>query len=157
MSRRTRWLRALVVLVVLGATAVACNTGADEPVPEGVTTTRRPPPPPPSVEEVQDVEDCDDLIEVGELYVRNMVQALESGLPLDVLTGDGPEPPELALLREVGRELDSRVARLDCVVGDLNQAIAAEVADIESDEPVVAIFLDIVRSGVVDPIPAPGS
>lgn len=99
------------------------------------------------------MESCDDLVEVGVLFVRNMVHVLEAGVPIGVLTGEEEAPPEVDALEEVGRELDARVARLGCVVGDLNAEIVAEVEDIESDEPVVALFLDIVRSGVIDPLP----
>lgn len=137
------------VLIVVGA----CDANGGRPPPDGVTTTRSPPPPPPTPEEVQDVESCDDLIEVGELFVRNMVQVLEAGLPVDVLRGEVPAPAELDELTSVGRELDERADRLSCDVGELNREILAEVDDIQSDEPVVALFLDIVRSGVIDPLP----
>lgn len=147
--------RFVCVIATLALLAIGCDTATDsEPLPEGVTTTRRPPPPPPTLEEVQEVESCDDLIEVGELFVRNMVQALEAGLPIDVLRGEAPTPPEVDDLQAIGRELDERAGRLNCVIGDLNRAIVEEVDDIESDEPVVALFLEIVRSGVIDRLPA---
>lgn len=146
--------RVAAVVMSLALLLAGCD-GSPEALPAGVTTTRRPPPPPPTPEEVQEVESCDDLIEVGELFVRNMVQVLESGVPLAVLRGDEPPPPEVGELQSVGAQLDARAARLGCSVGDLNEAIVAEVEDIESDEPVVALFLDIVRSGVIDPLPAP--
>ena len=148
--------RILVVAALLLLFAAACDS-EPQPLPPGVTTTRPPPPPPPSPspEEVQEVETCDDLVEVGELFVRNMVQALESGLAVDVLRGDAPAPPEVDVLRAVGRELDERAARLSCVVGDLNQSIVEEVDDIDSNEPVVVLFLEIVRSGVIDMLPGP--
>lgn len=152
MTAAMRWMAVLAVLVVVGG---ACDADGGRQLPEGVTTTRRPPPPPPTPEEVQDVESCDDLIEVGELFVRNMVQVLEAGLPVDVLRGDAPAPPEVEELRSVGRELDERADRLDCDVGDLNREILAEVDDLQSDEPVVALFLDIVRSGVIDRLAEP--
>lgn len=150
-------MRLASFLAVLVLAATGCDSAPDSgPLPEGVTTTRRPPPPPPPTpEEVQEVERCDDLIEVGELFVRNMVQALEAGLPIGVLRGEAPAPPEVERLRAVGQELDERAGRLNCVVGDLNEAIVAEVDDIESDEPVVALFLEIVRSGVIDLLPEP--
>ncbi len=142
---------AVGILSAFALVSAACDTTSDPgPLPEGATTTRRPPPPPPTPEEIQEVETCDDLIEVGELFVRNMVQALESGLPIEVLRGDAAAPTAVEELRAVGQELDERVGRLGCVVGDLNTAIVAEVDDIESDEPVVALFLEIVRSGVID-------
>ncbi len=143
----------VVLLATVLIVAGACDANGGRPLPEGVTTTRSPPPPPPTPEEVQDVESCDDLIEVGELFVRNMVQVLEAGLPVDVLRGDVPPPAELDELTSVGRELDERADRLACDVGELNGEILAEVDDIQSDEPVVALFLDIVRSGVIDRLP----
>jgi hypothetical protein len=142
--------RLAVVVALLALVVAGCDSTGSEPLPAGVTTTRRPPPPPPTPEEVQEVESCDDLIEVGELFVRNMVQVLEAGLPVEVLRGEAPAPAEVEALGRVGRELDERAGRLNCVVGDLNQAIVDEVDDIESDAPTVAIFLEIVRSGVVD-------
>ena len=146
----------LGILVVLGLVGAACDSSSDGgPLPVGVTTTRRPPPPPPTPEEIQEVETCEDLVEVGELFVRNMVQALESGLPIDVMRGDAQAPRAVEDLRAVGRELDDRVSRLGCVVGDLNTAIVAEVDDIDSEEPVVALFLEIVRSGVIDLLSEP--
>jgi hypothetical protein len=150
MSTRKIAAALLIVPVLLAA----CESSSDQgPLPPGVTTTRRPPPPAPTPEEVQVVEDCSDLVEVGELFVRNMVQALELGLPVDVLRGVVPAPAEVQTLREVADELDRRALRLGCVVGDLNREILEEVDDLESDEPVVALFLDIVRSGVIDVIP----
>ncbi len=154
----TRSKRIVCAVAALALLATACDTPSDsEPLPAGVTTTRPPPPRPPTLEEVQEVESCDDLIEVGELFVRNMVQALEAGLPIDVLRGEAPTPPEVDDLRAIGRELDERAGRLDCVIAELNRAIVQEVDDIESEEPVVALFLEIVRSGVIDPLPAPSA
>lgn len=143
------WLRTTVLLLAVSIGALAACDAADDPLPDGVTTTREPPPPAPSVEEVAEVESCRDLVDVGELFVRNMVQLLETGLPIEVLTGERPAPPEVEALRAVGEELDARASRLDCSAAGLNADIVAEIDDIESDEPVVALFLEIVREGVV--------
>ena len=145
----------LVAAVCLAALfgLAACDTS--EPLPPGVTTTttRAPPPPPPGPAQVQEVDECAGLVEIGELLVENMIAALESGLSIGVLTGEEPAPPQVQLLRDVGRELDRRATVLGCEVGELNQEIAAAVADIESNDPVVALFLDIVRSGVISFMP----
>lgn len=104
-------------------------------------------PPPP-----QEVETCDGLVEVGVGYVERMVDALE-GQPLEVVTGDVPPPPEIAELQQLGRDLDLRAARLECDPAVLNAAINEEIADLESDDPIVAIFLEVMRGGVVADLP----
>ena len=143
----------LVWLAVVVVGVAGCDTS--EPLPPGVTTTttRPPPPPPPTVEEVQEVDKCDDLVEVGVLFIENMIQALELSPSIGVLTGEDEPPEEIAFLQDVGRELDARVARLGCSVSQLNTEIAAEVEAIESNDPVVALFLEIVRSGVISLLP----
>ena len=111
-----------------------------------------PEPPPP-----QEVESCEGLVEVGVGYVDRMMVALE-GQSLDVVTGEVEPPPEIAELQQLGRDLDLRAARLGCDPAELNAAINLEIADYESDDPIVAIFLDVVRTGVVGelpPAPAP--
>ena len=148
MRLRVSLAAALTALTVL---AVGCN--GDEPVLPGVTTTRPPPLPPPTPEEVQEVEDCDDLVPVGISFVENMIQAL-GGLPIGVLRGEDPPPESIADLDAVGREFDARAARLGCDVGVLNREIIAAVSDVESGEPVTALFRDIIRSGIIDPLPA---
>lgn len=147
MRLRVPLAAALIALTVL---ASGCNGGG--PLPPGVTGTR-PPPPPPTPEEVQEVEDCDDLVPVGVSFVENMIGAL-SGLPIGVLRGEVPPPAAIAELDAVGRELDARAVRLGCDAGVLNREIIAAVSDIESDEPVIALFLEVVRSGIIDPLPA---
>ena len=96
-------------------------------------------------------------MEVGVGYVDRMMVALE-GQPIDVVTGEVEPPPEIAEIQQLGRDLDLRAARLGCDAAELNAAINVEIADYESDDPIVAIFLDIVRDGVVGelpPAPAP--
>jgi len=116
----------------------------------GSCSSAEPPPP-------QEVETCEGLVEVGVGYVDRMMVALE-GQPIDVVTGEVEQPPEIAEIQQLGRDLDLRAARLGCDAAELNAAINVEIADYESDDPIVAIFLDIVRDGVVGelpPAPAP--
>jgi len=116
----------------------------------GACSSPEPPPP-------QEVESCEGLVEVGVGYVDRMMVALE-GQPLEVVTGEVEPPPEIAELQQLGRDLDLRAARLGCDAAELNAAINVEIADYESDDPIVAIFLDVVRNGVVGelpPAPAP--
>jgi hypothetical protein len=99
-----------------------------------------------------EVETCDGLVDVGVIYVERMVLALD-GLGVDVLTGDAEPPADVAALIDLGAELDRRVARLGCDVEALNAAIVDETGDLEGDDPVVGLFLDIVRGGVVAELP----
>jgi hypothetical protein len=145
-----RLRNSLIAALVLFLAMASCS--GDEPLPPGVTTTRAPPPPPPSPREVREVEKCDDLVPVGVSFVENMVEAL-GGLPVGVLRGEDPLPPDVVALEVVGRELDERAARLGCDVNGLNSEIVVGVAEIDSDEPVVALFLDIIRSGIISPLP----
>lgn len=111
----------------------------------GACTSSEPPPP-------QEVETCDGLVEVGVGYVEQMVDALE-GQPVDVVTGEVDPPPEIVELQQLGRDLDLRAARLGCDPAVLNAAINEEIADIETDDPIVAIFLEVVRGGVISELP----
>lgn len=108
--------------------------------------------------EPEEVETCDGLVEAGVIYVEAMVEALP-GQPVEVVTGEAPMPDRLVEVTRVGRELDARAVNLECDAAALNAAIAGEIEDLESDEPVVQIFLDVVREGVVTtlspPIPEP--
>lgn len=159
MSRNKRVRRLTAFAALLMVFAAACDS--PEPLPPGVTTTttRPPPPPPPSVEEIQEVDECAGLVEVGVLFVENMIATLEGGLSIGVLTGDDPVPAEVQLLQDVGVELDRRVGLLTCDIGELNQEIVAGVQGYDSNDPVVALFLEIVRSGVINflsEVPAAG-
>ncbi|MDJ0960409.1 MAG: hypothetical protein QNJ88_07105 [Acidimicrobiia bacterium] len=99
------------------------------------------------------VETCDGLVPVGETYVRRMVLALD-GLSLDVLTGDAEPPADVAALIQLGTDLDLRASRLGCDAAELNADIVAATDDLEAaDDPVVDLFLGIVRSGVVGELP----
>ena len=103
-------------------------------------------------EEVERVEVCEDLVPIGAELVRRMAEAVE-GAPLAMVTGEAPPSEELAGLRDIGREIDLRAARLECDAAVLNAAINEETAELESDDPVGQMYLDIVRGGVVDTLP----
>lgn len=141
-------MRRLIPSALVAAVLAAACTSSGA-LPPGVTTSRPPPDPPPSPAEVREIDDCGDLVEVGVSYVENMIQALEGDVSLDVLSGDVPAPAEIQFLIDVGRELDDRAVSLECDLRRLNAEIAADTADIESTDPVVAVFLEIVRSGTV--------
>ncbi len=113
----------------------------------GACSSPEPPPP-------QEVESCGGLVEVGVGYVDRMLVALE-GQSLDVVTGEVEPPPDIAELQQLGRDLDLRAARLGCDPGELNTAINDEIADYESEDPIIAIFLEVVRNGVVGELPPP--
>ena len=97
---------------------------------------------------------CADLVGPGVTYVERMVDALP-GLPVDVVTGELPPPPEVADLAALAAELDQRAANLGCDVTILNAAILERVAELDTDDPIAGLFLDVVREGVVAPLPPP--
>ena len=92
----------------------------------------------------QDVESCEGLVEVGVDWVKRTASAL-AGQPLEVVTGSEAPPEELEELQAIGIALDDRAAELGCDMGRLKSAIAAGTADIETEDPVVGLFLDVVR------------
>ena len=117
---------------VLGLAAVlsACSPDAPLEIPE------------PQV--VEEVETCDGVVDVAEDYVRLMVAELVDA-PRDVVTGEAPATPRLAALGEIAEILDERAVRLACEPLDLRTSLNERITDLESDHPVVSIFLDIVR------------
>jgi len=98
----------------------------------------------------EDVDSCEGLIPVGVDWVERTARALE-GQPLEVVTGESPAPEELAALQELGGAIDTRATELGCSTAELNHAIANEVAEMDSEDPVVSMFLRIVQS---NPAPA---
>lgn len=93
----------------------------------------------------EDVESCEELVEVGVDWVERTAIALV-GQSLAVVTGDTEAPEELMELQMVGSAIDIRAAELGCDQALLNQAISTGVADLESDDPVVSLFLRLVQS-----------
>jgi hypothetical protein len=129
----------VAALCVAALSAAACTSDPTSgPLPEPV-----------------EVETCDGLISIGETYVRRMVLALD-GLALDVLTGDENPPADVAALIQLGTDLDLRASRLGCDATALNADIVEAVDDLDAaDDPVLDLFLGIVRSGVIGELPAP--
>jgi hypothetical protein len=132
--------RTIVAALAIALVVTACTSDPTSgPLPEPV-----------------DVETCDGLITVGETYVRRMVLALD-GLSIAVLTGEEEPPADVAALIQLGIDLDLRAARLDCEATELNTAVIDATEDLDAgDDPVIELFLGIVRSGVVGELaPAP--
>lgn len=98
----------------------------------------------PEPEAVQEVATCDEVIDVAEDYVRLMFAELPDA-PRDVVTGADPPTARLAALREIGEILDERAVRLACDPNELRTEVNSRIVDLESDHPVVSLFLDIVR------------
>lgn len=96
---------------------------------------------------------CAALVPIGVRLVEAYAAVL-GDLPFEVVDGTSPAGEKLATLIESGAELDARAARLDCNVEDLNNAIIAQTVDLESDDPVVELFLETMRGGVVGRLPA---
>ena len=101
-----------------------------------------------------EVDTCEGLVDVGVVYVERMFEELEE-LPVEVVAGNQPPPEEISELTELGRELDLSAARLGCDPNVINAAVIEETSDLTSDKPVVLIFLDVVRGGVVGTLPTP--
>lgn len=98
----------------------------------------------PEPDVVEEVETCDGVIDVAEDYVRLMAEELTDA-PRSVVTGDEPATPRLQALREIGEILDERAVRLACDPLALRTEVNRRIADLQSDHPVVELFLDIVR------------
>jgi heat shock protein HslJ len=105
-----------------------------------------------NIEEPEEVDSCEWLVPVGIELVNDYVYTLEE-VDLGATRGD-PEllPEAIIALNLRGEELDRRVAELDCDAVIINDAIAVATAGIESDDPVIRVFLESVRSGIVAPL-----
>ena len=125
-----------VLLTALAVVVAACTQDAPLEIPEP--------------EVVEDVETCDGVADVAEDYVRLMADELLSA-PRDVVAGEAPPTPRLAALQQIGEILDERAVRLACDPSELRTEINSRVDDLESDHPVVSLFLDIVREEGVAP------
>lgn len=105
-----------------------------------------------NTEEPEEVDSCEWLIPIGIELVNDYVYTLPE---IDVgATGGDPSllPPEIAELNARGADLDARAVELGCDSGTLNREIADATAGIESDDPIVEVFLESVRGGVVAPV-----
>lgn len=126
-SGRKLWLRFLPLLVLLAA----CTDPAVV------------------IDEAADVDTCEWLIPVGIELVNDYVDTLpETDINAAV---DDPDllPTPIVALNARGAELDRRAVELSCNIEELNAAIAEATASIESSDPVVQVFLETVRAGVV--------
>jgi len=105
-----------------------------------------------NVEEPEEVDSCEWLVPVGIELVNDYVYTLEE-VDLGATRGD-PEllPEAIIALNLRGEELDRRVAELGCDAVIINDAIAVATAGIESDDPVIRVFLESVRGGIVAPL-----
>jgi heat shock protein HslJ len=107
-----------------------------------------------NIEEPEEVDSCGLLIPIGIELVNDYVYTL---LDADLgSTGGDVEllPTEIIALNARGAQLDVRAVELGCDVVVMNQAIADATAGIESDDPLVAVFLESVRGGIVAPVVA---
>ena len=128
--------RRLALLVALVLVVAACTDDAPIEIPEP--------------EVVAEVETCDGVADVAEDYVRLMYAELPSA-PRVVVTGAEAPTERLAALQEIGEILDERAVRLACDPFELRTDVNERIADLESDHPVVSLFLDIVREDGVVP------
>ncbi len=105
-----------------------------------------------NVDEPEEVDSCEWLVPVGIELVNDYVYTLQE-VDLGATQGD-PEllPEAIIALNLRGEELDRRVAELDCDAVIINDAIAVATAGLESDDPVIRVFLDSVRGGIVAPL-----
>jgi hypothetical protein len=127
--------RRLSLLVALALAVTACTDDVPTEIPEP--------------EVVAEVETCDGVIDIAVDYVHLMFAELPTA-PRDVVTGAEAPTPRLAALQEIGEVLDERAVRLACDPLELRSEVNERIADLDSDHPVVSLFLDIVREeGVV--------
>ena len=102
-------------------------------------------------EEPEQVETCEWLIPIGIELVNDYFYTLEE-TDLTVTQGDPSQlPTSLIALNARGADLDRRAEELDCDLAELNTAIAAATDGLESTDPVVNVFLETVRGGLVAP------
>jgi len=123
-------IRRVVVLMAFVLLAAACTRPAPLEIPEP--------------EVVEEVATCDEVADAAEDYVRLMFAELPT-VSRSVATGDAPATPRLGALEQIGEIIDERAQRLACDPVDLRAEVNSRITDLESDHPVVAIFLDIVR------------
>lgn len=127
LPRRRMWVGAFACWAILAA---SCSPETPLEIPEP--------------EVVEEVESCAGVVDVAEDYVRLMVAELAEA-PRDVVTGDAPATPRLVALAEIAEVLDERAVRLACAPLELRTSLNERISDLESDHPVVSLFLDIVR------------
>lgn len=102
-------------------------------------------------EEPEEVETCEWLIPIGIELVNDYFYTLQE-TDLGATLGDPDQlPTSLVALNARGADLDTRAEELDCDLVELNTAIAVATEALESADPVVKVFLETVRRGLVAP------
>jgi heat shock protein HslJ len=99
--------------------------------------------------EPEEVETCEWLIPIGIELVNDYFYTLEE-TDLGVTGGDVTLlPTSIVALNTRGEELDRRAAELGCDLDELNRGIVGATEGLESTDPVVQVFLETVRAGLV--------
>jgi heat shock protein HslJ len=101
------------------------------------------------IDEPAEVETCEWLIPIGIELVNDYFYTLQE---TDLGPSGGDQalvPIEVLALNARGADLDARAEELNCDLDQLNQAIVAATMGLESSDPVVSVFLETVRAGVV--------
>jgi heat shock protein HslJ len=101
------------------------------------------------IEEPAEVETCEWLIPIGIELANDYYYTL---LQTDLGDSGGDQallPTSILALNARGADLDKRAAELECDLDQLNGAVAAATSGLESSDPVVNVFLEAVRGGVV--------
>jgi len=105
-----------------------------------------------NVDEPAEVDSCDFLIAVGIELVNDYVYTMQD-TDLGATGGDPALLPEaLIALNARGEELDQRVVDLGCDAVAINAAVAEATGGIETDDPLVQVFLESLQGGIVAPL-----
>lgn len=106
-------------------------------------------------EEPEEVETCEWLIPIGIDLVNDYFYTLQE-TDLGVTLGEPDQlPTSIIALNARGADLDKRAEELECDLAELNTAIAVATEALESADPVVNVFLETVRDGVLAPAEIP--
>lgn len=105
-----------------------------------------------NLDEPEAVDSCQWLVPIAIELVNDYVYTLEEA-DLGATAGNPALlPDDILELNVRGHELDVRVADLDCDAVVINDAVVGAIEGLESDDPVVRVFLDSVRGGIVAPL-----
>ena len=98
--------------------------------------------------EPEEVDTCEWLIPIGIELVNDYFYTLEDTDLGPAAADPGKMPESLIALNSRGADLDRRALELECDLDELNTAISAATAGLESTDPVVSVMLETVRGGV---------
>lgn len=101
-------------------------------------------------EEPEEVETCEWLIPIGIELINDYFYTLGETDLAQTLGDPNRLPTSIVALNARGAELDKRATELECDLAELNRAIAVATEGLESPDPVVNVFLDTVRGGVLE-------